>query len=86
MKKARPKRSRPFNHHEQSVDEGTQEHEQSQTRSDTEESVQLPRKKVRWEGHPESVAAAVDTENCSSEDDTTASKVVFYQDARILWG
>jgi DNA mismatch repair protein MSH5 len=86
MKKARQKRSRPFNHHKQSVDESTQEHEQSRTRSDTEESVQLPRKKVRWEGHPESVAAAVDTENCSSEDDTTASKVIFYQDARILWG
>ncbi|OJA09631.1 hypothetical protein AZE42_01410 [Rhizopogon vesiculosus] len=73
MKRTKLKRTRPFNHHDQKVDKSTHEHEQSQTRSDTEENVQLPRKKVRWEGHSESVAAA-DTESCSLEGDTSASK------------
>lgn len=84
MKRIRLKRTRTSNHREQNIDKSTQEQEQCQTRSDTEESVQLPRKKVRWESNSESMTVA-DAEDCSSEDDTSTSKVKYSKDVRVLW-
>ncbi|KAG1745988.1 DNA mismatch repair protein MutS [Suillus paluster] len=72
MTTTRPKRSRPYNCRDK---KSTHDHGQSQTRPDTEESVQLPRKKVRWEGNSESVTTAADAENSSSEDDASSSKI-----------
>lgn len=64
------------NHRKKKVSKSAQYHEQNQTpESNTEKSVQLPRKKVRWEGNSESVAAAADTENGSSDDDARTSKI-----------
>ncbi|KAG1801295.1 DNA mismatch repair protein MutS [Suillus subaureus] len=72
----RTKQNRFSNHRKKKVAKSTQNHEQNQTaESGTEESVQLPRKKVRWEGNSESVAAAAGMENGSSEDDASTSKV-----------
>ncbi|KAG1765597.1 DNA mismatch repair protein MutD [Suillus placidus] len=69
----RTKQNRPS---KKKVAKSAQNHEKNQTaESDTEESVQLPRKKVRWEGNSESVAAVADTENSSSEDDASTSKI-----------
>lgn len=70
MKRSGLKRSGPSKH---GSDKSM--HERSQTLSDTEESVQPRRKKVRWERNPESVTAAITTEKCSSEEDANASKV-----------
>ncbi|KAG2033757.1 muts domain V-domain-containing protein [Suillus americanus] len=72
----RTKQNRLSNHRKKKVAKSTQNHEQNQTaESDTEESVQLPRKKVRWEGNSESVAAVADMENGSSKDDASTSKI-----------
>ncbi|KAG1751159.1 DNA mismatch repair protein MutS [Suillus lakei] len=72
----RTKQNRLPNRRKKKVGKNTQKREQIQTpESDIEESVQLPRKKVRWEGNSESVAAVADTENGSSEDDASISKI-----------
>ncbi|KAG1772449.1 DNA mismatch repair protein MutS [Suillus occidentalis] len=72
----RTRQNKLFNHRQKKISKSAQYHEQNQTPdSDTEESVQLPRKKVRWEGNSESVAAVADTENGSSDDDTRTSKI-----------
>ncbi|KAG1891674.1 uncharacterized protein F5891DRAFT_903269, partial [Suillus fuscotomentosus] len=51
--------------------------------SDTEESFQLPRKKVRWEGNSESVAVVANMENGISEDDANTSKVKFLKECCV---
>ncbi|KAG2153131.1 DNA mismatch repair protein MutS [Suillus bovinus] len=84
----RTKQNRFSNRRKNKVDKSTQNHQQNQTvQSDTEESVQLPRKKVRWEGNSESAEAVADTENGpSSEDDASTSKIcltIFCQSGRI---
>ncbi|KIK45627.1 hypothetical protein CY34DRAFT_22463 [Suillus luteus UH-Slu-Lm8-n1] len=73
----RTRQNKLSNHRKKKVSKSAQYHEQNQTpESNTEESVQLPRKKVRWEGNSESVAAVADTENGSSDDDARTSKRV----------
>ncbi|KAG2066456.1 hypothetical protein BDR04DRAFT_1081862 [Suillus decipiens] len=72
------KKNRLSIHRQKKVAKSAQNHEQKQavdSESDTQQSVQLPRKKVRWEGNSESVAAVADTENVSSEDDASISKI-----------
>jgi hypothetical protein len=82
----RTKQNRVSNHRKKNVAKSAQNHEQNQTaESGTEESVQLPRKKVRWEGNSDSVAAVADTENGSSEEDTSASKVKSCKDSCVPW-
>ncbi|KAG0700111.1 DNA mismatch repair protein MutS [Suillus ampliporus] len=75
MTRTRLKHGRPSKRREKNAHKSTQNHEQSQTGTDTEESFQPPRKKVRWEGNSESVATAADAENSSSEDDASALKI-----------
>lgn len=80
----RTRQNKLSNHRKKKVSKSAQYHEQNQTpESNTEESVQLPRKKVRWEGNSESVAAVADTENGSSDDDARTSKVTFPRDGRV---
>jgi hypothetical protein len=81
----RTRQNRLSNQRKKKVTKSAQNHEQNQTAEfNTEESVQLPRKKVRWEGNSETVAAVLaDTENGSSEDDVSTSKVKFPKDGRV---
>ncbi|KAG1881991.1 DNA mismatch repair protein MutS [Suillus tomentosus] len=80
----RTKQNRSSNHRKNKVAKSAQNHEQNQTaESDTEESFQLPRKKVRWEGNSESVAAVANTENGISEDNLNTSKVKFLKEGRV---
>lgn len=80
----RTRQNKLSNHRKKKVSKSAQYHEQNQTpESNTEESVQLPRKKVRWEGNSESVAAVADTENGSSDDDARTSKVTFSRYGRV---
>lgn len=82
----RTKQNRSSNHRKSKVAKSAQNHEQNQTaESDTEESFQLPRKKVRWEGNSESVAAVANTENGISEDNVNTSKVKFLKECCVLW-
>lgn len=86
MTRTRLERSGPSNLRSPSIDRSTRDHSQTLSRmSDTEESVQPPRKKVRWEGNPESVVAADTTENFNSEENTDASKVGFMK-VSVFWG
>ncbi|KAG2361520.1 DNA mismatch repair protein MutS [Suillus spraguei] len=74
----RAKQNRLSIHRKKKVAKSAQNHEQKRAvdlESDTQQSVQLPRKKVRWEGNSESVVAVADTENVSSEDDASISKI-----------
>ncbi|KAG2129489.1 DNA mismatch repair protein MutS [Suillus clintonianus] len=80
----RTKQNKISNRRKKQVEKSARNHEQNQTpESDTEESVQLPRKKVRWEGNSELVTALADTENGSSEDDASTSKVKLRKDCRV---
>ncbi|KAG2102216.1 DNA mismatch repair protein MutS [Suillus discolor] len=80
----RTKQNRSSNQRKNKVAKSAQNHERNQTaESDTEESSQLPRKKVRWEGNSESVAAVANTKNSILEDDANTSKVKFLKEGRV---